>query len=160
MIILKSTHNRVVEELEKDIELREGIISNLRKEKVSLKTEVTNERAIRKASDKLLKEKLSAATSDLAEANYNNLELDKKIKELEWCIKERDKAIKDLKEDNLRIYKKLEFNKEMYRQFKEKCDKAMEIQFVTRTIKESELKKFLKIDDVLSLYTLVGMAGK
>ena len=160
MIILKSTHNRVVEELEKDIELREGIIANLRKEKASLKIEVTNEKSIRKASDKLLKEKLAATTSDLAEADYNNLELDKKIKELEWCIQERDKQIEGLCQDNLRMYKKLEFNKEMYRQFKEKCDKAMEIQFVTRTIKTSELKKFLSIDDILSLYTLVGMAGK
>ena len=35
-----------------------------------------------------------------------------KIKSLEWCIQERDKTIKDMREDNLRMYKKIEFSKE------------------------------------------------
>ena len=65
-----------------------------------------------------------------------------------------------MREDNLRMYKKIEFSKELYRQFKWKCDTAMKAQFVTKTIKASELKQFLNMDDVISLYTLIGMAGK
>ena len=174
MIMLRKTHNRVVNELEKDIELRESVITTLRQKKRELKSELLdlrltldNERTMRKSSNKLLRENLTDAKNDAAAVKVNNdilkqrnLELEEKIKSLEWCIQERDKTIKDMREDNLRMYKKIEFSKELYRQFKWKCDTAMKAQFVTKTIKTSELKQFLNMDDVLSLYTLIGMAGK
>ena len=174
MIMLRKTHNRVVNELEKDIELRESVITTLRQKKRELKSELLdlrltldNERTMRKSSNKLLRENLTDAKNDAAAVKVNNdilkqknLELEEKIKSLEWCIQERDKTIKDMREDNLRMYKKIEFSKELYRQFQWKCDTAMKAQFVTKTIKASELKQFLNMDDVLSLYTLIGMAGK
>ena len=174
MIILRKTHNRVVNELEKDIELRESVITTLRQKKRELKSELLdlrltldNERTMRKSSNKLLRENLTDAKNEAAALKVNNdilkqknLELEEKIKSLEWCIQERDKTIKDMREDNLRMYKKIEFSKELYRQFKWKCDTAMKAQFVTKTIKASELKQFLNMDDVISLYTLIGMAGK
>lgn len=174
MIMLRKTHNRVVNELEKDIELRESVITTLRQKKRELKSELLdlrltldNERTMRKSSNKLLRENLTDAKNDAAAVKVNNdilkqrnLELEEKIKSLEWCIQERDKTIKDMREDNLRMYKKIELSKELYRQFKWKCDTAMKAQFVTKTIKASELKQFLNMDDVLSLYTLIGMAGK
>ena len=174
MIMLRKTHNRVVNELEKDIELRESVITTLRQKKRELKSELLdlrltldNERTMRKSSNKLLRENLTDAKNEAAALKVNNdilkqknLELEEKIKSLEWCIQERDKTIKDMREHNLRMYKKIEFSKELYRQFKWKCDTAMKAQFVTKTIKASELKQFLNMDDVLSLYTLIGMAGK
>lgn len=174
MIMLRKTHNRVVNELEKDIELRESVITTLRQKKRELKSELLdlrltldNERTMRKSSNKLLRENLTDAKNEAAALKVNNdilkqknLEFEEKIKSLEWCIQERDKTIKDMREDNLRMYKKIEFSKELYRQFKWKCDTAMKAQFVTKTIKASELKQFLNMDDVLSLYTLIGMAGK
>ena len=174
MIMLRKTHNRVVNELEKDIELRESVITTLRQKKRELKSELLdlrltldNERTMRKSSNKLLRENLTDAKNEAAALKVNNdilkqknLELEEKIKSLEWCIQVRDKTIKDMREDNLRMYKKIEFSKELYRQFKWKCDTAMKAQFVTKTIKASELKQFLNMDDVLSLYTLIGMAGK
>ena len=174
MIMLRKTHNRVVNELEKDIELRESVITTLRQKKRELKSELLdlrltldNERTMRKSSNKLLRENLTDAKNDAAAVKVNNdilkqrnLELEEKIKSLEWCIQERDKTIKDMREDNLRMYKKIEFSKELYRQFQWKCDTAMKSQFVTKIIKASELKQFLNMDDVISLYTLIGMAGK
>lgn len=48
----------------------------------------------------------------------------------------------------------------MYRQFKEKVDKACEIDFVTRTLTPADIKKFMKVEDIVELYTLIGIAGK
>lgn len=167
MILLRSTHDKVVRELEKDITVREGIIDNLRQEKKSLTVEINNEREIRRSSDNILREKLNGTKDELNKIELNNKilsdknqELEEKIRNLEWCMQERDKTLEQVKKDNLRMYKKLEFTKELYRQFKWKCDKAMEIQFVTRAIEHKDVKKFLKIEDVLDLYTLIGMAGK
>ena len=148
-------HNQVIAQARKESQkMLEQAKSDIEYEQEKAKSaslagrlaDAKNEAAALKVNNDILKQK--------------NLELEEKIKSLEWCIQERDKTIKDMREDNLRMYKKIEFSKELYRQFKWKCDTAMKTQFVTKTIKASELKQFLNMDDVISLYTLIGMAGK
>lgn len=85
---------------------------------------------------------------------------DKKIEGMEWCIQERDKELDKVKAFNMDLYKKVELSGEMYRQFKDRVDKACEIEFVTRTITHEDIKKFMKVEDIIHLYTLVGIAGK
>nr|DAP48652.1 MAG TPA: hypothetical protein [Caudoviricetes sp.] len=48
----------------------------------------------------------------------------------------------------------------MYRQFKDKVDKACQIEFVTGVITHADIKKFMKVEDIIQLYTLIGIAGK
>ena len=100
MIMLRKTHNRVVNELEKDIELRESVITTLRQKKRELKSELLdlrltldNERTMRKSSNKLLRENLTDAKNDAAAVKVNNdilkqrnLELEEKIKSLEMFM--------------------------------------------------------------------------
>ena len=87
---------------------------------------------------------------------------EKEILRLKWCIKERDSQIKNIIEYNNELYKKVELSNEMYRQFKDKIDKALEVDFTktNRFLTVEEVKKFLKLDDVIELYTLIGIAGK
>lgn len=99
--------------------------------------------------------------ADLKEAN-------KKIKGMEWCIQERDKKIENLKQDNFKMYKKLEMASEMQRQVKDKIDTAFIIDFVNkkitprgavRTIKPEDVKKLsVNIgEDLVEIYTKIGM---
>ncbi|WP_250673526.1 hypothetical protein LZ906_007785 [Paraclostridium ghonii] len=83
-----------------------------------------------------------------------------KINDLQWCIKERDKDNEKIKSFNMKLYKKVQLSGEIYRQFKDKVDKACEIEFVTRTITPADIKKFMKVEDIIQLYTLIGIAGK
>lgn len=152
-VILRKTHERVVFELEKDLNVQE------------IAREAADKR-VGDLRDKLyIKEQDFDAMKEWKDSRIAKLEADleernKQIKGMEWCIQERDKQIKDIRTFNMKLYKKLELSSEMYRQFKDKVDKACEIDFVTRTLTPADIKKFMKVEDIVELYTLIGIAGK
>lgn len=152
-VILRKTHERVVFELEKDLNVQE----------------IAREAADKRVGD--LRDKLYIKEQDfdavkewkdsrIAKLEADLEERDKKIKGMEWCIQERDKELNKVKAFNMDLYKKVELSNEMYRQFKDKVDKACQIEFVTGVITHADIKKFMKVEDIIQLYTLIGIAGK
>lgn len=181
ILLFRSTHERAVSELEKDIKFLEVKNEELKEE---LKQEVSEKNASRalltgslkmaNARNKELDEEIvemnrqltrvrdqyKARGDELLEAQERIKELEKDLLARDWCIQERDRELEDVRKVNRQLLDKAILSNELYRQFKWKCDKSMEIQFVTRAINQTDVKKFLKLEDVLDLYTLVGMAGK
>ncbi|WP_250674935.1 hypothetical protein LZ906_006630 [Paraclostridium ghonii] len=148
-LVLRSTYERLV----KDVIVAEC-------------TKDTAESKVRKLKSELQMTKDNAYIKEHKqnkEIEKLKLELEKKYKQLqgmEWCIQERDKELVKIKAFNMELYKKVELSSEMYRQFKDKVDKACEIELVTRTITPADIKKFMKVEDIIQLYTLIGIAGK
>lgn len=152
-VVLRSTYERETSELVSDINVLEGVKDASDKKIESLKSELLE---VKSSSYFTVTEK---------DREIRNLKIelekrDKQIKGMEWCIKERDKELDKVKAFNMDLYKKVELAGEMYRQFKDKVDKACEIEFVTRTITHEDIKKFMKVEDIIQLYTLIGIAGK
>jgi len=152
-VVLRSTYERETSELVSDIKVLEGVKDASDKKIESLKSDF---RELKDSSYFTVKEKNSEIESLKLELEKR----DKQIKGMEWCIQERDKELDKVKAFNMDLYKKVELAGEMYRQFKDKVDKACEIEFVTRTITHEDIKKFMKVEDIIQLYTLIGIAGK
>lgn len=152
-VVLRSTYERETSELVKDIKVQESAKSAADKKVRNLKLKL--ERHDYLAG---LKEKEQA--EEIEELKLELEKREKQIKGMEWCIQERDKELDKVKAFNMDLYKKVELAGEMYRQFKDKVDKACEIEFVTRTITHEDIKKFMKVEDIIQLYTLIGIAGK
>lgn len=154
-IMFRSTHERVVFELEKDINVKELVIE-------------AQDKKVKKIKDKKYELEIKNQTLNSKNENKNDIivkleedlkEAKKQIMGMEWCIQERDKEIENVKAFNMKLYKKVELSGEMYRQFKDRIDKALEIDFVTGVITSDHIKKF-KPKDMVELYTLIGIAGK
>lgn len=152
-VVLRSTYERETSELVGDINVLEGIKDASDKKIENLKSDLQE---LKDLSYLTVKEKNSEIESLKLELEKR----DKQIKGMEWCIQERDKELDKVKAFNMDLYKKVELAGEMYRQFKDKVDKACEIEFVTRTITHEDIKKFMKVEDIIQLYTLIGIAGK
>ncbi|WP_195337049.1 hypothetical protein [Paraclostridium bifermentans] len=151
--VLRSTYERETNELVSDIKVLEGGKDVSDKKIESLKSDLQD---LKDLSYLTVTEKNSEIESLKLELEKR----DKKIEGMEWCIQERDKELDKVKAFNMDLYKKVELAGEMYRQFKAKVDKACEIEFVTRTITHEDIKKFMKVEDIIQLYTLIGIAGK
>nr|DAP48651.1 MAG TPA: hypothetical protein [Caudoviricetes sp.] len=100
-VILRKTHERVVFELEKDLNVQE----------------IAREAADKRVGD--LRDKLYIKEQDfdamkewkdsrIAKLEADLEERDKKIKGMEWCIQERDKELNKVKAFNMDLYKKVE----------------------------------------------------
>lgn len=151
--VLRKTYEKETNELVKDIRVLECAKSASDKKVKDLKDKLYINKQNSDARNENKNDIIAKLEADLKEAN-------KKIKEMEWCIQERDKELDKVKAFNLDLYNKVELSGEMYRQFKDKVDKACEIEFVTRTITPADIKKFMKVEDIIQLYTLIGIAGK
>ncbi|KGJ48091.1 hypothetical protein KD33_16860 [Clostridium sp. NCR] len=151
--VLRSTYERETNELISDIKVLEGVKDSSDKKIESLKSDLQE---LKDLSYLTVTEKNSEIESLKLELGKR----DKKIEGMKWCIQERDKELDKVKAFNMDLYKKVELSGEMYRQFKDRVDKACEIEFVTRTITHEDIKKFMKVEDIIHLYTLVGIAGK
>ncbi|WP_283592800.1 hypothetical protein [Paraclostridium bifermentans] len=152
-VVLRSTYERETSELVKDIKVQESAKSAADKKVRNLKLKLERHDHLAELQEKDQSEEVERLKLELEKR-------DKQIKGMEWCIQERDKELDKVKAFNMDIYKKVELAGEMYRQFKDKVDKACEIEFVTRTITHEDIKKFMKVEDIIQLYTLIGIAGK
>ncbi|WP_170074482.1 hypothetical protein [Paraclostridium dentum] len=151
--VLRSTYERETNELVSDIKVLEGVKDASDKKIESLKSDLQE---LKDLSYLTVREKYR----EIEELKLELEKRDKQIKGMEWCIQERDKELDKVKAFNMDLYKKVELAGEMYRQFKDKVDKACEIEFVTRTITHEDIRKFMKVEDIIHLYNLVGIAGK
>lgn len=152
-VVSRSTYERETSELVGDIKVLESAkyAADKKVRRLKLKLEIQEHLAESKEKEQA------------EEIEKLKLELEKKDKQLqgmEWCIQERDKELVKVKAFNMELYKKVELSSEMYRQFKDKVNKACEIEFVTRIITPADIKKFMKVEDIIQLYTLIGIAGK
>lgn len=152
-VVLRSTYERETSELVKDIKVQESAKTAAEKKIENLKLDFQE---LKNSSYFTVREK----DREIEELKLELEKRDKQIKGMEWCIQERDKELDKVKAFNMDLYKKVELAGEMYRQFKDKVDKACEIEFVTRTITHEDIKKFMKVEDIIQLYTLIGIAGK
>lgn len=152
-VVLRSIYERETSELVKDIKVQESAKTAADKKIENLKLDFQE---LKDSSYFTVREK----DREIEELKLELEKRDKEIKELKWCIKERDKELDKVKEFNMKLYKKVELAGEMYRQFKDKVDKACEIEFVTGVITPADIKKFMKVEDIIQLYTLIGIAGK
>lgn len=152
-VVLRSTYERETSELVSDINVLEGVKDAADKKIENLKLDFQE---LKDSSYFTVREK----DREIEELKLELEKRDKQIKGMEWCIQERDKELDKVKAFNMNLYKKVELAGEMYRQFKDKVDKACEIEFVTRTITHEDIKKFMKVEDIIQLYTLIGIAGK
>lgn len=152
-VVLRSTYERETSELVSDIKVLEGVKDASDKKIESLKLDFQE---LKNSSYFTVREK----DREIEELKLEIEKREKQIKGMEWCIQERDKELDKVKAFNMDLYKKVELAGEMYRQFKDKVDKACEIEFVTRTITHEDIKKFMKVEDIIQLYTLIGIAGK
>lgn len=152
-VVLRSTYERETRELVSDIKVLEGVKDASDKKIESLKLDFQE---LKDSSYFTVREK----DREIEELKLELEKRDKEIKKLKWCIQERDKELDKVKAFNMDLYKKVELAGEMYRQFKDKVDKACEIEFVTRIITHEDIKKFMKVEDIIQLYTLIGIAGK
>ncbi len=159
--VLRSTYERETNELVKDIRIQESARAAADKKVKELKDELYINRRNSDARNENKNAIIAKLEADLEEAN-------KKIQGMEWCIQERDKKIENLKQDNFKMYKKLEMASEMQRQVKDKIDTAFIIDFVNkkitprgavRTIKPEDVKKLsVNIgEDLVEIYTKIGM---
>lgn len=152
-VVLRSTYERETSELVKDIKVLEGVKVASDKKIENLKLDFQE---LKNSSYFTVREK----DREIEELKLELEKRDKQIKGMEWCIQERDKELDKVKTFNMDLYKKVELAGEMYRQFKDKVDKACEIEFVTRTTTHEDIKKFMKVEDIIQLYTLVGIEDK
>lgn len=148
-ITLTKTHKRVTNELVKDIRVLEAANTASDNKVLDLKRELN-----------ISKDREKEQSKEIEKLKLELEQRDKKIQDMKWCIQERDKELDKVKAFNMDLYKKVELSNEMYRQFKDKVDKACEIEFVTGVITPADIKKFMKVEDIIQLYTLIGIAGK
>lgn len=152
-VVLRSTYERETRELVKDIKVQESTKNAADKKIENLKLDLQE---LKNSSYFTVRQK----DREIEKLKLELEKRDKQIKGMEWCIQERDKELDKVKAFNMDLYKKVELAGEMYRQFKYKVDKACEIEFVTRAITHEDIKKFMKVEDIIQLYTLIGIAGK
>ena len=153
--VLRSTYEKETRELVKDIKVLEATKYASDNKVLDLKQKLNLSEVREKEQSKEI-EKLKLELE----------ERDKKIKGMEWCIQERDKQIKDIRAFNMKLYKKVELATEMQRQVKEKIDIAFRIDVINkertetgarRTITSNDIKKLLKGEDLVEIYTKLGL---
>lgn len=153
--VLRSTYEKETSELVKDIKVLEATKYASDNKVLDLKQKLNLSEVREKDQSK-----------EIERLKLELEERDKKIKAMEWCIQERDKEIKDIKAFNMKLYKKVELATEMQRQVREKIDTAFRIDVIDkertengarRTITSNDIKKLLKGDDLVEIYTKLGL---
>lgn len=158
-VVLRSTYERETSELVSDIKVLEGVKDASDKKIENLKLDLQE---LKDLSYLTVKEKNSEIESLKLELEKR----DKQIKGMEWCIQERDKELDKVKVFNMDLYKKVERATEMQRQVKEKIDIAFNIDVIEkertdhgaiRTITAHDIKKLLKGEDLVEIYTKIAL---
>lgn len=158
-VVLRSTYERETNELVKDIKVQESAKTAADKKIESLKSDLQE---LKDLSYLTVKEKNSEIESLKLEIEKR----DNQIKGMEWCIQERDKELDKVKAFNMDLYKKVELAGEMQRQVKEKIDIAFNIDVIEkertehgaiRTITAHDIKKLLKGEDLVEIYTKLAL---
>ncbi|EQK42744.1 hypothetical protein C672_1688 [[Clostridium] bifermentans ATCC 638] len=157
--VLRKTHERVTGELVKDIKVQESA-------KTAADKKVRNLKLKLERHDYLARLKEKEQAEEIEELKLELEKRDKQIKELKWCIQERDKELDNVKAFNMDLYKKVERATEMQRQVKEKIDIAFNIDVIEkertehgaiRTITAHDIKKLLKGEDLVEIYTKLAL---
>lgn len=158
-VVLRSTYERETSELVSDIKVLEGVKDASDKKIESLKLDFQE---LKDSSYFTVREK----NREIEELKLQLEERDKQIKGMEWCIQERDKELDKVKAFNMDLYKKVERATEMQRQVKEKIDIAFNIDVIEkertehgaiRTITAHDIKKLLKGEDLVEIYTKIAL---
>ncbi|CEN80981.1 hypothetical protein [Paraclostridium sordellii] len=153
--VLRSTYEKETSELVKDIKVLEATKYASDNKVLDLKQKLNLSEVREKDQSK-----------EIERLKFELEERDKKVKGMDWCIQERDKEIKDIKAFNMKLYKKVELATEMQRQVREKIDIAFRIDVIDkertetgarRTITSNDIKKLLKGEDLVEIYTKLGM---
>lgn len=153
--VLRSTYEKETSELVKDIKVLEAAKYASDNKVLDLKQKLNLSEVREKEQSK-----------EIERLKLELEERDKQIKDMEWCIQERDKQIKDIRAFNMKLYKQVELATEMQRQVKEKIDIAFRIDVidkertetgVRRTITSNDIKKLLKGEDLVEIYTKLGL---
>ncbi|CEN84202.1 Uncharacterised protein [[Clostridium] sordellii] len=153
--VLRSTYEKETSELVKDIKVLEAAKYASDNKVLDLKQKLN----LSEVREKEKSKEIERLKLELERRN-------KQIKGMEWCIQERDKQIKDIRAFNMKLYKKVELATEMQRQVKEKIDIAFKIDVINkertetgarRTITSNDIKKLLKGEDLVEIYTKLGM---
>lgn len=158
-VVLRSTYERETSELVKDIKVQESAKAATDKKVRNLKLKLERYDYLAELKDKEQAEEIEKL----------KLQLEKKGKDIvgmKWCIQERDKELDKVKGFNMELYKKVERATEMQRQVKEKIDIAFNIDVIEkertdhgakRTITSSDIKKLLKGEDLVEIYTKLAL---
>lgn len=158
-VVLRSTYERETNELVSDIKILEGVKDASDKKIESLKL---NLQELKNSSYFTVRQK----DREIEKLKLELEKRDKKIKGMEWCIQERDKELDKVKAFNMELYKKVERATEMQRQVKEKIDIAFNIDVIEkertdhgaiRTITAHDIKKLLKGEDLVEIYTKLAL---
>ncbi|WP_148550686.1 hypothetical protein [Paraclostridium bifermentans] len=158
-VVLRNTYERETSELVGDINVLEGVkdASDKKIENLKLDFQELKDSSYFKVREKDI---------EIEELKLKLEKRDKEIKELKWCIQERDKELDKVKGFNMELYKKVERATEMQRQVKEKIDIAFNIDVIEkertehgaiRTITAHDIKKLLKGEDLVEIYTKLAL---
>ena len=158
-VVLRSTYERETSELVSDIKILESAKTAADKKIENLKLDFQE---LKDSSYFTVREK----DREIEELKLEIEKRDKQIKGMEWCIQERDKELDKVKAFNMDLYKKVERATEMQRQVKEKIDISFNIDFIEkertehgaiRTITAHDIKKLLKGEDLVEIYTKIAL---
>ncbi|CEP88586.1 Uncharacterised protein [[Clostridium] sordellii] len=153
--VLRSTYEKETRELVKDIKVLEATKYASDNKVLDLKQKLN----LSEVREKDQSKEIERLKFELERRNNQ-------IKGMEWCIQERDQQIKDIRAFNMKLYKKVELATEMQRQVKEKIDIAFRIDVINkertetgarRTITSNDIKKLLKGEDLVEIYTKLGL---
>ena len=144
----RKAHDKEVEELVKDIKVKEA-------------KECASEELISR-----LKVNLQEKDREVENLRLELSKRDKEVIAMNWSIKERDKELDKIREFNMELYKKVELATEMQRQVKDKIDIAFNIDVIEkertehgakRIITANDIKKLLKGEDLVEIYTKLAL---
>lgn len=153
--VLRSTYEKETSELVKDIKVLEAAKYASDNKVLDLKQKLN----LSEVREKEKSKEIERLKLELERRN-------KQIKGMEWCIQERDQQIKDMRAFNMKLDKKVELATEMQRQVREKIDIAFKIDVINkertetgarRTITSNDIKKLLKGEDLVEIYTNLGL---
>lgn len=158
-VVLRSTYERETNELVTDIKVLESAKSASDKKVRNLKLKLERHDYLAELKEKEQAEEIEKLKMQLEKK-------DKDIVGMKWCIQERDKELDKVKGFNMELYKKVERATEMQRQVKEKIDIAFNIDVIEkertdhgaiRTITAHDIKKLLKGEDLVEIYTKIAL---
>lgn len=153
--VLRSTYDKETSELVKDIKVLEATKYASDNKVLDLKQKLNLSEVREKGQSK-----------EIERLKFELERRNNQIKGMEWCIQERDQQIKDIRAVNMKLYKKVELATEMQRQVREKIDIAFKIDVINkertetgarRTITSNDIKKLLKGEDLVEIYTKLGL---
>lgn len=132
-LVLRSTYERETSELVGDINVLEGVKDASDKKIESLKL---NLQELKNSSYFTVRQK----DREIEKLKLELEKRDKKIKGMEWCIQERDKELDKVKAFNIDVIEK------------ERTEHG-----AIRTITAHDIKKLLKGEDLVDIYTKIAL---